>query len=312
VKEAALRERLERLYRLRNKPGNIGPDPLGFVRRWEDPADVEAAGVIAAALAYGRVAQIHATLSRVFERVGRPSRYLRQRAAAQVRGDFHGFRHRFNDGSDVAGLLLALRAARERHGSLLACFAIHDDPAAGTLLPALEGFVGELAAAADPCPEFLLARPERGSACKRWHLFLRWMVRRDAVDPGPWRRLGPERLVVPLDAHLFRIGTALGFTERRSADGRAALEVTGGFRALSPRDPVRYDFSLARAAMEGELADFGIPGSAGAGAGRASGAPRAPLRAPAGGGAQPQRRPAAAGPAGHGTGAKRGDPPRPP
>ncbi len=256
-----LRERLESLYRRRNRPENIGPDPLGFVRRWDDPADVETAGVIAAALAYGRVAQINATLSRVFERVGRPSLYLRTRTAAQVERDFEGFRHRFNDGRDVAGLLLALRRARERHGSLLVCLAMHDHGDAPTLLPALGGFVGELAAEADPCPPFLLARPERGSACKRWHLFLRWMVRRDAVDPGPWNELGPARLLVPLDAHLFRIGTALGFTSRRSADGRTALEVTAGFRALSPEDPVRYDFCLARAAMEGELADFGIPGS---------------------------------------------------
>lgn len=263
-----LRDRLERLYRLRTRPEHIGPDPLGFVRRWDDPADVETAGVLAAALAYGRVAQIHAALSRLFELVGRPSLYLRIRTAGQIRADFQGFKHRFNDGRDVAALLLALRSVRERHGSLLACFARHDDWQAATLLPALGGFVDELAAAADPCPRFLLARPELGSACKRWHLFLRWMVRKDAVDPGPWHEKGPARLLVPLDAHLFRIGTALGFTSRRSADCRAALEVTHGFKALSPGDPVRYDFCLARAAMEGELAEFGIPGAASRGASR--------------------------------------------
>ncbi len=257
-----LRERLERLYHLRNRPEHIGADPLGFVRGWDDPADVETAGVLAAALAYGRVAQINAALSRLFERVGRPSLYLRTRTAARIQADFQGFRHRFNDGRDVAGLLLALRSARERHGSLLACFARHDDPRADTLLPALGGFVGELAAAARPSPRFLLARPERGSACKRWHLFLRWMVRRDAVDPGPWHRLGPARLLVPLDAHMFRIGTALGYTRRRSADCRAVLEVTAGFRGLAPGDPARYDFCLARAAMQGELAAFGIPEAA--------------------------------------------------
>jgi len=205
------------------------------------------------------VRQIHATLTGIFERVGRPSRYLETRTARQIGADFRDFRHRFNDGRDLTGLLVALQRARDRHGSLLACFARHDAAGAETLLPALGGFVDELAGLPDRCPPFLLARPERGSACKRWHLFLRWMVRCDAVDPGPWHDLGPHRLLVPLDVHMYRIGSALGFTKRRSADQRTALEVTAGFRQIAPEDPARYDFCLARSAMEGDLAGFGIP-----------------------------------------------------
>jgi uncharacterized protein (TIGR02757 family) len=73
------------------------------------------------------------------------------------------------------------------------------------------------------------------------------MSRRDAVDPGPWARSLPkEKLVVPLDTHLFRIARALGMTARRSADLKTALEVTAAFRGLRPRDPVRYDFALTR------------------------------------------------------------------
>jgi uncharacterized protein (TIGR02757 family) len=75
---------------------------------------------------------------------------------------------------------------------------------------------------------------------------LRWLVRRDDVDPGGWTGVPASRLVVPLDVHMHRIGAALGLTARRQADAKAALEVTAAFRAISPDDPVRYDFALTR------------------------------------------------------------------
>jgi uncharacterized protein (TIGR02757 family) len=252
-----LRVLLERLYQARNRPENIGPDPLGFVRAFSDPADVEVAGVVASALAYGRVAQIHATLRRVFAIMEHPAAYV-ARPRARIAADFEGFRHRFNDGRDLTELLVALGRVRDLHGSLLAAFARCDVPGADTLVPALAGFVSEVVRLADREPTFLLARPQRGGACKRWHLFLRWMVRADSVDPGPWRELGSRRLLVPLDVHLFRVGRRLAFTTRSSASLRASLEITAGFRALAPEDPVRYDFSIARAAMDGDLAAFGL------------------------------------------------------
>ncbi len=45
---------------------------------------------------------------------------------------------------------------------------------------------------------------------------------------------------------MFRIGRCLGFTRRSTADGRAVAEITGGFREISPEDPVKYDFALTR------------------------------------------------------------------
>jgi uncharacterized protein (TIGR02757 family) len=77
-------------------------------------------------------------------------------------------------------------------------------------------------------------------------LYLRWMVRRDRVDPGPWRRVPRAKLVVPLDTHMFRIARALGLTRRRQANLATAIEITKAFAQHSPRDPVRYDFCLTR------------------------------------------------------------------
>ena len=116
------------------------------------------------------------------------------------------------------------------------------------MLPALALFVERLRAAAGghaACPS-LLSSPEDGSACKRLNLYLRWMVRRDRVDPGPWRTVPRSKLVVPLDTHMFRIARALGLTRRRQANLATAVEITRGFARYSPRDPVRYDFCLTR------------------------------------------------------------------
>ncbi len=81
------------------------------------------------------------------------------------------------------------------------------------------------------------------------------MVRRDAVDPGPWTRVPRAKLVVPLDTHMFRIGRGLGFTPRRQANLATALEITRALARLNPRDPVRYDFSLTRLGINPDCRD---------------------------------------------------------
>ena len=42
------------------------------------------------------------------------------------------------------------------------------------------------------------------STCKRLHLFLRWMVRKSAVDIGIWNFMKPADLFIPLDVHVAR------------------------------------------------------------------------------------------------------------
>jgi hypothetical protein len=52
---------------------------------------------------------------------------------------------------------------------------------------------------------------------------------------------------------MHRIGRVLGFTNRKVADLKAAVEVTKGFAALAPGDPARYDFSLTRFGIRNDL-----------------------------------------------------------
>ena len=97
---------------------------------------------------------------------------------------------------------------------------------------------------------FLLASPASGGAAKRLCLYLRWMARRDALDPGYWSgAVETARLVVPLDTHVARVGRQLGLTGRATADWKMALEITEGLRRFDPADPLRFDFSLFRFGM---------------------------------------------------------------
>ncbi|MDZ7837879.1 MAG: DUF2400 family protein [Actinomycetota bacterium] len=51
---------------------------------------------------------------------------------------------------------------------------------------------------------------------------------------------------MPLDVHMHRISKQLGLTCRKQADMKTAMEITLAFKQISPRDPVKYDFSLTR------------------------------------------------------------------
>ena len=91
---------------------------------------------------------------------------------------------------------------------------------------------------------------KKGSAAKRLWLYLRWMYRHNAVDLGAWPRADRSRLLIPLNAHVFRFARALGLTARSSPDLQAAREVTARLRHLDPSDPVRFDFNLCHLGME--------------------------------------------------------------
>jgi uncharacterized protein (TIGR02757 family) len=240
------RERLDGLYRKYNRRSFLRTDPIEFLYRFDDEGDREIAGLVASSLAYGRVSQIQRSVSYVLERLGAPSETVTRASLRELNKRLYGFKHRFTTGCETASLLFGAGRLIREHGTLGSCFASKVKRDDETVLPALIGFTDALLyAARDSCPS-LIPRASRGSACKRLNLFIRWMVRKDAVDPGGWRGIPPRKLIVPLDTHMHRIGLEFGLTGRKSADMRTALEITKAFAAFSPSDPVKYDFALTR------------------------------------------------------------------
>jgi uncharacterized protein (TIGR02757 family) len=242
-------------------PDQIAPDPLEFPHRYADLADQEVAAFVAAALAYGNVKAIKASVAEALHRMGpSPAAFVRRFDPARDAAAFDGFVHRFNTGEDLAALCLALKRLADAYGSLEEAFLAGDDPGAIDVKPALTAF-SAAALAIDPWPlhagahriprsagvRFFFPSPADGSACKRLNLFLRWVARpADGIDLGLWRRVSPARLVVPLDTHVARIARYIGLTRRRQPSWLMATEVTARLRRLDPADPVRYDFAICR------------------------------------------------------------------
>ena len=154
-------------------------------------------------------------------------------------------------------MLDGVRAVTRVHGSLGGFFSDLVNPEDETVVPALTAFVAAIEGAPceatgeeGVCP---LPDPDRGSACKRLHLFLRWMVRSDDVDPGGWEGVETSKLIIPLDTHMHRLSLRMGLTERKQANGRTAEEITNALRVFNPEDPTKYDFALTRLGIRDDM-----------------------------------------------------------
>ncbi|HAF95044.1 MAG: TIGR02757 family protein [Elusimicrobia bacterium GWC2_51_8] len=239
------RQYFETAYRKFNRPEFIHPDPLEFVWRYNSAEDREIAGFIAAALAYGNVRQIIKSVEKVLAPMGKsPALYLRGTPEKEISKTLLNFKHRFTTGAEMAIFLLNIKAAVKNHGSLENCFLKNYKPKDEDLSASLYAFVNELnSRVSSPT---LIPCPEKKSSFKRVNLYLRWMVRRDAVDPGVWTKIPPSKLIVPLDTHMFQVSKNLGLTGRNDTSMKTALEITAAFRRVSPEDPVKYDFALTR------------------------------------------------------------------
>jgi uncharacterized protein (TIGR02757 family) len=256
-----LKPALDRLYASFDHPESA-LDPIQIVRRYERVDDREVVAFIAAGLAFGRVASVMASIEAVCAVLGpSPAEFIRQFQADRDGLALRPIVHRWTRGEDLTGLILILQQLISAHGSLEAAFSSSLDPDADDVEHALEAFSGraravDLRAAygrarPNPGAHYFFSRPSTGSACKRLNLFLRWMVRRDGVDPGGWSRVPARQLIVPLDTHTIRVGKCLKLTRRASPGWKMAAEITAALRLLDPDDPVRYDFSLCHLSMMG-------------------------------------------------------------
>jgi uncharacterized protein (TIGR02757 family) len=255
----SLRTSLDALYADFNREDSAS-DPVHRVRPFSDPADREIAGFCAAALAFGRVASVLGSIDRLIGIMGpRPAQYVRTFDPADAHPELQRMVHRWTRGVDLAALLWILRQMLERSGSIEGFFLEGDTAPAPDVSEALDSFsrralaldirraYGRLPTRPGVC--YFFPRPSAGSACKRLNLFLRWMVRSDAVDLGVWTRVPPARLIVPLDTHVIRLGRCLRLTRYVSPGWKMAADITASLRRLDPEDPVRFDFSICHVGM---------------------------------------------------------------
>ena len=253
-------ERFEELYRAFDH-STSATDPVHIVRRFSAADDREIVGFCAAGLAFGRVASVLQSIEALLGVMGsHPAAFVREFDPQRDGPRLAPLVHRWIRGRDLIALLLILRRMLREAGSIEAFFRAGDDPASPDIGPALDTF-STRALQTDLRPAYgrrppklrgvayFFPRPSSGSACKRLNLFLRWMVRNDAIDLGVWTTVSPSRLIVPLDTHVIRVGRCLRLTRYTSPGWKMAAEITASLRALHSADPVRYDFSLCHVGM---------------------------------------------------------------
>jgi uncharacterized protein (TIGR02757 family) len=254
---------LERLCRESDWVARAGFDAIRYPLRYPAPADRELVGLFAACMAYGRVDLFGPWVEWALARMGAsPARFVRDFDRARHGRVFDGFHYRFNRARDVVAFCVAARDILVRHGSLRALFAAGFSPDDADVGPALErfveGFLGPEVSALFPDNRLSYGyrhwfpRPSTGGACKRLHLYLRWMVRREPPDFGLWREIPPSALLMPVDTHIENMARSIGLTRRRSRNWKMAEEITARLRALDPEDPVKYDFALCHKRMSGQ------------------------------------------------------------
>jgi len=250
---------LDRLYTDFNH-ADSATDPIQIVRRFSRADDREIVGFIAAALAFGRVSSVLQSIERVLAVIGpEPAAYVRRFDARRDGPAFAGIVHRWTRAADIVAMLWLLRQMIDRSGSVEGFFLEGYDAGADDIADALDSFstramaldlkaaYGRVPARPGVC--YFFPRPSAGSGCKRLNLFLRWMVRRDALDLGVWTRVSSAKLIVPLDTHVIRVGRCLRLTSLTSPGWRMARDITASLRTIDPIDPVRYDFSVCHLGM---------------------------------------------------------------
>ena len=257
-----LKSTLNRFYREYDFQVRLLHDPIELPHRYKDPHDIEIAGFLAACFAYGKVGLFKPVVEKTLSLMGKsPADFLQQFSLSKHARLFQGIQYRFNRNKDILCLLFMLHMLLKKERSLENSFMKHYQDEDENISNALSGMINGFLSinttkvyGRDIRPAGLMQffpSPEKGSTCKRQNLFLRWMVRDRDIDFGIWKDIPKNKLVIPLDTHIMKISQCLGFTKRKSADWKTAVEITESLKRFDPEDPLKYDFALCHHGISG-------------------------------------------------------------
>ena len=253
--EEELRDLLERLHDKYNCPEFIEADPISVPHAFSAREDREIAGLFASTIAWGNRKAIVKSARRMMQYMDdAPSDFVRNASDKELQM-LQSYVHRTFNGRDFIDFVIAVRGICERFGGI-GRFVEERYAATGSIARVLSDFRREFFSCDhDPHCEKHLSSIDKGAACKRLNMYFRWFVRRDArgVDFGEWTSIPMSALYLPLDVPTGNMGRALGLLKRKQSDWKATVEITDALRRFDAEDPVRYDFSLFGAGIDGFL-----------------------------------------------------------
>ncbi len=260
AKKNKLKNLLEKTHQEFLKSNEISYDALEPALRYKLKVDIEFAAFICSVLAYGRVAQIKKSIHLILDPMGEfPVKKLVESTDKDLLKLTKNWKHRFNTSSDMFKLLKILQHIYQNHQTLEDFICAKDYVLAFDIIAALNQkfyFLLENTLGFSDSHEsfaFFIPDPQRGSACKRMNLFLKWMVRDSAPDLGLWTTFHKKNLIIPLDTHVFKQAKSLGLTKRTTANWQTAQEITQKLSLLDSNDPTRYDFALCHLGIRGKV-----------------------------------------------------------
>lgn len=233
----------------------ISPDPLEFPHRFKNPLDIEISAFISATFAYGNITQIISTLEKIHKVICKSPHSFVMNFSKKDEAKFEGIVHRFYSTVDIISLFKILKIVYQNYGSLKFLFLLYYFEEEKNLKESISFFschmldITSKICKVTPGVKFMFPSPHNNSPCKRVNLFLRWMVRKDALDFGLWNEILPSKLIIPVDTHIARICSNLKLTKRENISWLMAEEITENLKKYDPVDPVKYDFALCHIGM---------------------------------------------------------------
>ena len=219
-------------------------DPIMIARRYKDPT----ISLICALFAYGNVKQIIKFLNSL-------DFSLLQKSDDEIRDALKNHYYRFQKSEDITVLFIALKRLNKKN-TLEEIFKIgykkNKSAVEGVneLIKTLQNVYPYNSQGYNFLISNITTKTKGAGALKRWMMYLRWMVRADAIDMGLWRGVDKSDLIMPLDTHTFTISKKLGLLKRKSYDLQAAIELTLKLKTFDNSDPLKYDFALYRIGQE--------------------------------------------------------------
>lgn len=246
---------LEYLHDNYNNQNFIEADPISVPHSFTSAEDREIAGLLAATIAWGNRRAIVQSAHRMMRYMDNaPADFVRNASQGDI-ATLSTFVHRTFNGGDFRDFVLGMRHIIEGWGGIGRYFETRYRET-GDMRRVLSLFRHDFFATEhDKHAEKHLSSIDRGAACKRLCMYLRWFVRRDdrGVDFGLWQSIPMSALYLPLDIHTGRMGRALGLLERKQDDWKAVEQITESLRDFSADDPTRYDYALFGAGISGML-----------------------------------------------------------
>jgi uncharacterized protein (TIGR02757 family) len=220
------------------------PDPLLIATAHND----ETIALICALFAYGNARLIVKFLESL-------DFSLLEASDEKIQKTLSSHYYRFQNAQDVATLFMALKRVRERDSIENIFYEGYKKEE--NVLDGLWEFIGTLKSVLvhkSRGYDFLVGSvPQKMSGMgtyKRYMMYLRWMVRKDALDLGLWTKIDKKDLIMPLDTHTFKVSQRLGLLKRKTYDMKASIELTQRLKKFDSLDPIKYDFALYRLGQE--------------------------------------------------------------